>query len=209
MQTLISSIPMIKRSILYASIAATLLVIFGLFTAYIHYYRTSKFASVLDAMLLFFFVLSSVVLGIGLIHFWNTPVTNFIYATPVIILIGYLVKYLFLSSKIIEHGLSKIPYSLIEVAQLSGASWLQVLRSILIPLLSKSFILAWIVGFIFTLRESTITMLVAPAGFSTLSSSILTQMANGKETTIASLCLLAILLVIVPLIFALYLRKNP
>ena len=58
---------------------------------------------------------------------------------------------------------------------------------------------AWVVGFIFTLRESSITMLVAPAGASTLSSSILTQMANGKEATIASLCLLAILLVIVPL----------
>ena len=209
-ETFIASIPMLLRSTLYASTGATLLVVFGLFSAYILYYRTSRFASFLNAMLLFFFVLSSVVLGIGLIHFWNTQATNFIYATPAIILIGYLVKYLFLSTKIIEHGLSKIPYSLIEAAQLSGASWGQILRTVLIPLLTKSFMLSWIVGFIFTLRESTITMLVAPAGLSTLSSSILTQMANGKAATIASLCLLSILLVIVPLVllFALYKRNT-
>ena len=209
-ETFITSIPMLLRTALYASIGATLLVVFGLFSAYILYYRTSKFASFLNAMLLFFFVLSSVVLGIGLIHFWNTPITNFIYATPAIILIGYLIKYLFLTTKIIEHGLSKIAYSLIEVAQLSGASWSEIVRTILIPLLTKSFMVAWIVGFIFTLRESTITMLVAPAGLSTLSSSILTQMANGKEATIASLCLMAIFLVVVPLVLllALYKRKT-
>ncbi len=207
-ETITSSLPMLLRSTLYASIGATLLVTFGFFSAYIIYYRTSKLASFLNAMLLFFFVLSSVVLGIGLIGFWNTPITNFIYATPLIILIGYLIKYLFLSTKIMEHGISKIPYSLIEVAQLSGASWGQIVKTILIPLLRKSFMVAWIVGFIFTLRESTITMLVAPAGLSTLSISILTQMANGKEATIASLCLVAILLVIVPLLLLLALYKR-
>ncbi len=198
-KTLTDSAPMLLRSMLYASMGATLLVIFAFFSAYIIYYRSSKFSSFFNAMLLFFFVVSSVVLGIALIHFWNRPITNFIYATPVIILIGYLVKYLFLTTKIVEHSLSKIPYTLIEVAQLSGASWFQIVKTILIPLLKKSFMVAWVVGFIFTLRESTITMLVAPAGLSTLSSSILTQMANGKEATIASLCLLSILLVIVPL----------
>ncbi len=208
METLNNSLPMLFRTALYASMGATLLVIFGFFSAYILYYRTNRLAPFLNAMLLFFFVLSSVVLGIGLIQFWNTPATNFIYATPAIILMGYLVKYLFLSTKIIEHSISKIPHSLIEVAELSGASWSQIIRTILLPLLTKSFMVAWIVGFIFTLRESTITMLVAPAGLSTLSSSILTQMANGKEATIASLCLLAVLLVIVPLILLLALHKR-
>ena len=207
-ETFVSSLPMLGRSIIYASISATLLVIFGLFCAYILYFRIGKLAPLLDAMLLFFFVLSSVVLGIGLIDFWNTPTTNFIYATPAIILIGYLIKYLFLSTKIIEHGLSKMPYSLIEAAELSGASWWQTITTILVPLLSRSFIVAWIVGFIFALRESTITMLVAPAGLSTLSSSILTQMANGKEATIASLSLIAILLVVVPLLLLLTLYKR-
>ena len=209
--TFATSLPMLSRSIIYASTGATLLVIFGFVCAYILViFQNQSKTILLEAMLLFFFLLSSVVLAIGLIDFWNTPATNFIYATPAIILIGYLIKYLFLTTKIIQHSLSKIPHSLIEVAQLSGASQWQIARTILIPLVSKSFVIAWIVGFVFTIRESTITMLVAPAGLSTLSSSILTQMANGKESTIASLCLIAILLVIVPLVLLLifYKRSN-
>jgi len=150
-------------------------------------------------MILFFFVLSSIVLGIALILFWNRPYTNMVYTTPLIILFGYLIKYLFLTTKILELKLSQIPHNLIESAQLLGASWYQILYTILIPLLKESLIIAWIVGFIFSLRESTITMLVAPAGASTLPTYILTQMANGKASTIATLCLLMVATLLVPL----------
>jgi iron(III) transport system permease protein len=57
----------------------------------------------------------------------------------------------------------------------------------------------FLVGFIFTLRESSITQLVYPAGYETLPVYILTQMANGKTEIIASLCVILTLMMIVPL----------
>ena len=194
-----ATLPILQRSIWYASMGATLLLFFGLLSAYIIRYKSSKLWKYLDAMILFFFVLSSIVLGIALILFWNRPYTNMVYTTPLIILFGYLIKYLFLTTKIVELKLSQIPQNLIESAQLLGASWYQILYTILVPLLKESLIIAWIVGFIFSLRESTITMLVAPAGASTLPTYILTQMANGKASTIATLCLLMVATLLVPL----------
>lgn len=209
--TLNTTLPSLKRSILYASMGATLLLFFGLFSAYIIVYKTSKLWKYLDTMILFFFILSSIIIGIALILFWNKPSTNIIYTTPIIILFGYLIKYLLLSTKILELKLSQIPHSFIESAQLLGASWYQILYTILIPLLKESLIMAWVIGFIFSLRESTITMLVAPAGSSTLPTYILTQMANGKTGTIAALCLLMIGTLLIPLaglLLYLYHKRN-
>jgi len=207
--TFLITLPLLERTLFYASMGATLLLLFGLFSAYIISYKTTKLSHLLHAMLLFFFVLSSIVIGIAFIWFWNTPYTNIIYTTPLIILFGYLVKYLLLSTKIIEIKFSQIPSSLIESAQLMGASWFQILYTILIPIAKETLVVAWVVGFIFSLRESTITMLVAPAGLTTLPTYILTQMANGKASTIAALCLIMILMTLLPLLgLVAYIKKE-
>jgi len=198
----------LTHSLLYATIGALLLVIFGFFSATILLYKKSKGWQLLEFTLLFLFILSSTVLGIALILFWNSPSTNFIYTTALIILLGYLSKYLFLTTKIIQIKLSQIPTSLLEMAALTGASYRQILFLIVLPLAKEALFVSGIIGFIFILRESTITMLVAPAGSSTLPLYILTQMANGKASTIASLCLLMILIVLIPLATLVYYFKR-
>ncbi|RUM74500.1 MAG: hypothetical protein DSZ12_05405 [Sulfurovum sp.] len=200
--------PALTRSIFYASLGATLLSFFGFLTAYIVVNKTTKGWKFLRGSVLFLFVISSIVIGLALILFWNTPTTNFIYTTPLIILIGYLIKYLFLSSEIIALKLSEIPQTYLEAAKLTGASHRAILWYILLPLAKDSLIIAWIIGFIFSLRESTITMLVTPAGYHTLPLYIFTQMANGKESTIASLCLMMIIATLLPLFALLYYHKK-
>ena len=208
MQALKQALSPLTHSLLYATVGALLLVIFGFFSATILVSKNSKGWQVLNFTLLFLFILSSTVLGIALILFWNTPYTNFIYTTPLIILLGYLSKTLFLSTKIIQIKLSQIPSSLLEMAALTGASYRQIVSFIVLPLAKEALFVSGVIGFIFILRESTITMLVAPAGTSTLPLYILTQMANGKPSTIASLCLLMILIVLIPLAALVYYFKR-
>lgn len=198
----------LTHSLVYATIGAFFLVAFGFLSALMLTYKQSKAWQILDFTLLFLFILSSTVLGIALILFWNTPYTNFIYTTPLIILIGYLSKYLFLSTKIIAMKLSQIPASLLEMAALTGATWREIVLHIILPLAKEALLISGVIGFIFILRESTITMLVAPAGTSTLPLYILTQMANGQPSTIASLCLLMILVVLMPLGILVYYFKR-
>ena len=188
----------LSRSILFATLGASTLVCFGFLSAYL-VEQQSLGALLFDTTALLLFILPSTLIGIALILFYNTSYTNFIYATPLIIVLGYTIKYLFLSSKIIEKKLAQIPHSLIESAKLSGAASWQVVWFILLPLVKESLIVAWVVGFIFSLRESTLTMLVYPAGLDTLPLYIFTQMANGNPKVIASLCFIMILTVILPL----------
>jgi len=198
----------LTHSLLYATMGSLLLVIFGFLLATSLLYRKNRGWQLLEFTLLFLFILSSTVLGIALILFWNSPYTNFIYTTSLIIILGYLSKYLFLTTKIIQIKLSQIPKSLLEMASLTGASYRQILFFILLPLAKEALFISGIVGFIFILRESTITMLVAPAGSSTLPLYILTQMANGQESTIASLCLLMIVIVLIPLATLVYFFRK-
>ena len=200
--------PVINNTLIYGAMGATLLTLFGFLSAYVIVYRTTRLWSLFEKSVLLMFMLSSTVIGIGLILFWNHPETNIVYATAVIILIGYLVKYLLLTTEVTALSLRQIPASFIESAQLSGASWSQRLWYIILPLAKESLLLAWGVGFIFVLRESTITMLVAPPGETTLSVYILTQMANGAPAHIASLCLIMLMLVLLPLSLLIYRLKK-
>lgn len=206
--TLTQTASIIFNSISYAIISGIFLMTFGFFSALIITYKIVKGWQFLNISLLILFVTPSTILGIAFILFWNHSFTNFIYATPFIILLAYLVKYLLLSTKIIEIKLKQIPYNLIDVAKLSGASWYQLIWYILLPLTKDSLVIAWFSGFIFSLRESTITMLVAPVGFTTLPIYTLTTMANGKESTIASLSLIMIFIVIIPFIWLVFILKR-
>src|SRR4051794_5108696 len=61
------------------------------------------------------------VIGIGLIRLWNTKVTSFIYASPVILILGYLAQYAILPTRVVAASLHAVPRSLEQAAWLSGA----------------------------------------------------------------------------------------
>jgi len=194
------------RSYLYAITGATLLMCFGFAGGYLIEEKIRGYRFY-DALLIFLFALPAAVIGIALILFWNHPYTNLIYTTPLIILFGYTGKYLALTTKISQRRLSQIPHSQVEVAQMAGANWFQVLRYILMPLSKKALLSMWLIGLIFSLRETTITMLVYPPGYETLPVYTLTQMANGDPKIIAGLSLLMIAMTLLPLLFIGIIKK--
>ncbi len=186
------------RSLLYAAAGATLLAFFGFFTGYLVYDRTFRFWRALDSMTLFLLALPGTVIGIGLIRLWNTPRTNCIYATPLIIFLGYLAKYLALTHRISIAQLARISPSMEEAAQVAGAGWFRRMAWILTPLARRGLLAGWLAGFIFSLRDTGITMLVYPPGRETLPVRIFTLMANGSPPLIAALCLLMIGAILMP-----------
>ena len=69
-------------------IGATLLSVLGFFTGDLIQTRALRHWRSVDSITIFLFALPSTVFGIGLISLWNTPWTNLIYSTPVIIILG-------------------------------------------------------------------------------------------------------------------------
>ncbi len=191
--------PSLLRSIGYALIGATLLTSLGFLTGYLVQRKVVPFWRSVDSLTLFLFAVPSTVVGIGLISLWNTPLTNFVYGTPVIIIFGYLAKYLALTSRITISQLTQIPISMEEAALVSGGGWFRSLLLIIAPLARPGLIAGWIVGYVFSLRDTGITMLVYPPGQETLPVRIMTLMANGSPSLIAALCLIMIAITLVPI----------
>ena len=186
------------RSLLYALVGATLLTITGFFTGYMIQTKALPIWRSVDSLTFFLFTLPGTVIGIGLISLWNTPWTNFIYGTPVIIIFGYIAKYTVLTSRITVAQLAQIPSSMEEAARIAGAGWFRRMAFIVIPLARRGLVAGWLVGYIFSLRDTDITMLVYPAGDETLPVRIYTLMANGSPELIAALCIIMIIATLLP-----------
>jgi iron(III) transport system permease protein len=189
----------ILRSVVFAAIGATLLTLLGFCCGYLIHNRTLPLWRSIDALALFLFTLPGTVIGIGLISLWNRPITNAIYGTPAIIILGYLAQYAVLPTRMTAAILQRIPPSLEQAAQLCGASWFMTLRHIVAPLAKRGLIGAWIIAYIFCLRDLGITLVVYPPGFDTLPVRILTLMANGAPSLISALCVILIAVTLVPL----------
>ncbi|MEN8259592.1 MAG: ABC transporter permease subunit [Pseudomonadota bacterium] len=187
------------RSLSYAALGATLLTLLGFFLGYLLHTEAFRIARAVDFFSLFLLVLPSSVLGIGLIGLWNRPGTQWLYASPAILLTGYLAQYAALTSRITTAALGRIPPSMEEAAAIAGAGWPRRMAFIVTPLIGQGLLVAWLTGYIFCLRDTGIAMLVYPPGGDTFPVRLFTLMANSPFELISALCLLMIVATLVPL----------
>ena len=182
----------LARSLQYAAAGATLLAGVGFFIGYLVHTRALWCWRWVDSLAVFLLALPGTVLGIGLVGLWNTPWTGAVYGTPAIVLLGYLARYSALTGRIAAAQLAQIPPAMEEAAQVEGAGWWRRLVWIVAPLARRGLLAAWLVGYLFALRDTGVTMLVYPPGKDTLPVRIFTLMANGSPRLIAALCVIMI-----------------
>ena len=94
---------------------------------------------------------------------------------------------------------------------MAGASWTTRLTHITIPLARKGLVAAWLLAFLFCLRDTGLAMVVYPPGGETLPIRLFTLMANGRPSLISALCVLILLSAAVPfsLLGFLFARSRP
>ena len=189
----------ILRSLAFAAAGASLLAVLGLFLGYLAERRTLFFWWTNEWISLLLLALPGSVIGIGLISLWNTKATSLIYASPAILILGYLAQYAILPMRVVAASLHAVPRSLEQAAWLSGAGWIATLRSIVAPLARRGLLAAWLISFVFALRDVAISIVVYPPGADTLPIRILTLMANGAPSLIAALCIFLIAVTLLPL----------
>jgi len=193
------------RSVVYASLGATLLAGVGFLCGYLIERHAVPGWRTVDGLGLVLFTVPGSVMGVGLIALWNRPATALVYTSSAMIILAYLAQYTALTTRISVAMLATIPATLEEAAQMSGAPWLARLRQVLVPAALPGIVSAWILAFIFCLRDVGASMLVYPAGADPLPVRILTLMANGAPNLIAAACvnLIVINLLMLGLLFVL------
>ncbi|MFC1761503.1 ABC transporter permease [Planctomycetota bacterium] len=187
------------RSLRYAMVGASILTIIGLLLGTLIHDRSFRFWMGVDSMTLFLFAIPGTVLGIGLILLWNRPVTQILYQSSALLVLGWIAQYSAVTSRITLSALQHIPPSLGEAARLAGAGGLRCMICILVPLIRPGLFVAWLAGFLFCLRDTDLSLLVYPPGRDPLPVRTFTLMANGSPPMIAALCVLMIVGTLIPL----------
>jgi iron(III) transport system permease protein len=187
------------RSLIFAVLGASLLTMLGFFCGYLIHHRAVRLWRAVDTLTLLLFTLPGTVIGVGLIALWNHPITGFVYASVAIVIIAYLAQYTALTSRIMLATLGNVPQSLEEAAQMTGAPWLARILHVVVPAALPGVIAAWLIGFIFCLRDLGASMLVYPPGQDTLPVRIYTLMANGAPNLIAALCVILVTVTLISL----------
>ena len=133
------------------------------------------------------------ILGLGfLILVIRTP----LYTTLTVIVIAYIARFLPFATRGISAMLLAISSELEESARANGATWLQTMREVVLPLIKPALVAAWLMLFVIFIRELGATILLYAQGTETISVAlvVLSERSTGFVAALAVIQLLLLLI---------------
>jgi iron(III) transport system permease protein len=141
-------------------------------------------------------VVPGLVLGLALSFVYlRSPIP--IYGTLFILLIAYVTRYLPYGMRYAVTSMTQIASELEESAQVSGASWWQSFRRVLLPLIAPGLVAGWIYILVVSFRELSSSILLYSPGKEVLSILIFEQFENGQFPILAALGVVMVLTLVV------------
>ncbi|MGE0223836.1 MAG: ABC transporter permease [Acetobacteraceae bacterium] len=182
----------ITNSLTLALVGATLGVGLAVLQSYYLTRGNPRRRAFVDALLSLPLGIPGIILGLGfLILAIRTP----LYSTLTIILIAYIARFFPFATRTVTAMFLAINPELEQSARSSGASWLQTMRMIVLPLLRPALIAAWLMLFVIFIRELGATILLFAQGTETISVAmvVLSERSSGYVAALAMVQLLMLL----------------
>ncbi len=183
----------IMDSLVLAVTSATTVSLFGLLVAYLVARSRVPGRGLLDWLSSAPFTLPGSVFALAMIlAFIGTPLYN----TLALLYIAYVARYLSYGVRTCMGALLQIDPSLEEAARVSGAGWLRTLRDIVIPLVKHGVVASWILVFMPTLSELTVSVILAPPGQPTIGKAVYDLMEEGQYEWAYAMSLIVVAIVL-------------
>jgi iron(III) transport system permease protein len=183
----------ILNSLFLALVGATLGVAMSVLQAYYVTRGPRRRRALVDTVLSLPLGIPGIILGLGfLILAISTP----LYSTLAIILIAYIARFFPFATRTVSAMLLAINPELEQSARASGATWLQTMRYVLMPLLMPAIVAAWLMLFVIFIRELGATILLYAQGTETISVAlvVLSERSFGYVAALAVIQLVLLLL---------------
>jgi iron(III) transport system permease protein len=188
----------LKNTIIYATLAASAVVVIGGLVGYIRVRTRHWLGYALELMAWAPWTLPGVVMGLALLWAWALPPQPFnLYGTALVIIIGFIVKGLPLGAATMQSAVHQISPELEESSRVHGGSWLRTVRHILAPLLRRGALAAFVIVFAISSRDLTIPLLLYRDDTETLTVTLLHYYETGDMGTLAAISLIQLALVMV------------
>lgn len=187
-----------------AAIAATIAVTLAVVCARMLATRGGTPAGrILDFVLLAAVALPGIVFAAGYIFAYNLPFWGAIrlslYGTTPLLLLAYIATALPSTTRVLVGTLSQVQESMVEAARAHGRTSLQAWFSIVVPVIARPLVTAWLLTYTATLLELPVSQLLAPPGKEPVSIGIETALGKydfGGGTAMEVLAILSALLVV-------------
>ncbi|MEK3744930.1 iron ABC transporter permease [Brevibacillus sp. FSL K6-0770] len=193
-----------------AATAGIIGLIVGFFVAYVLTYSPFKYRRAVDVISLVSLAVPGVVLGIGYIFVWNQrwlePIGLLLYGTPWILALASVAGAIPIITRVIVGAMAKVPGQLLAAAQMQGASFVQRVRWILLPLIRGALVAAGLSAFGSSVFDLAATSILFPPDFMTLPVFINKafedlKFAYAAASTLMGGGLVVLIIVIVELLF--------
>ena len=168
----------VKTSVSLGAMSATIIVGLAFLLAWVAQRAIPRFGWMVDLLAFLPIAFPSIIVGASILFaYLLLPIP--VYNTIWILLIAYLTLYMPYGMRFASGGLVQIHKELEEAAHTSGASYGQVFRRILLPLLIPVALSAWIYIFVLAVRELGASIMLTGPGTHVLGTISLTMWEEG------------------------------
>lgn len=204
---------MVKDAIgnsLFLGLASGIIAMFlGVMIAYVINKVRPKGKEALEILSLLPYSLPGTVLAIGVILAWSGSIFKInLYNSIWIILIAYLARYLSFSMKSASASLQQVHYSLEDAARSCGATHIESLKDITLPLIRPAMISGFFLIFLPAMRELTTSALLYGPYTRTLGVAIYSLRSDGYITQASALATITIILIVISNTIVSYITKD-
>lgn len=187
----------IGNSLLLSLGSAFICLFLGVILSYVIYKVKPKGGGVLEFLAVLPFSLPGTVLAVGCILAWSGQLGVNLYNTLWILLIAYSARFLSYTLKSCSASLQQVHVSLEEASRMCGASRMQTLADITIPLIKPAMISSFFLVFFPAMRELTTSILLVGPKTRTLGVAINTMRDGGYMSRAAALSVVGIVIIMI------------
>ena len=201
-------IGLLFRSLLFSSMAATLITALGLLLAYIQRQHADPFTRWIIRLSTMGYALPGTVLAVGIVIIVNwadipmvwvlrkisgMDVVSVLNGTILTVLFAYTVRFLTAGFNTINSSMLRITRNMDEAANLMGITGINMLKRVHIPILKNGLFIAAMLVFVDVMKEMPITLMTRPFGWDTLAVKVfeLTSEGEWQRAALPSITLVA------------------
>lgn len=178
----------VMNSLTVSMTSATGAMLITFFAAWLIVRASIKARWVLDQMAMLPLVFPGIVMGIAILKMYlMLPLP--VYGTLWILILAFIARYLPYGIRFSHSALLSLHKELEEGAMVSGASWFQMVRQVVMPLIMPALLAGWIYVFLITFKELSIALLLYSPGSQVVAVTIWELWDNGHIGELAAFSL--------------------
>ena len=197
----------IKNSVLLGLGSASAVMLLTLFASWLLVRTKTRGRWLLDLLTTLPLLFPGIVMGLAILRFYLfVPIP--VYGTLWILLIAFVTRYIPYGIRYTHSGLLQLHKELEEASYVSGASWFNSMRRIVVPLITPSFLGGWAFIFLLSAKELSMSVLLVSPQTPVVSVAIFELWENAQVGELAAFGVIwSAILVSIAVVYYLFARR--